>query len=82
MPCEQWYKLLDRYHRAVRSYSQSVADLGDPDFIAAWQNAEAALKRCNAARAILLDHDRVHGCTTGEWEEEELVLGDQGQSGG
>lgn len=57
MPCEEWYKLLDRYHRAVKSYNQAVDRLGGPDFTVAWQNAEAAWINSNAARAHLLDHE-------------------------
>ena len=82
MPCEQWYKHLDGYQRAVKSYNQAVGDLGGPDFSLAWQDAEAALKRCGAARAVLMVHDLQHACTAAGWEEDELILGDQGQSGG
>jgi|HubBroStandDraft_5_1064220.scaffolds.fasta_scaffold751945_2 hypothetical protein len=83
MPCEQWYKLLERYRRAARAYSRAVHGLGGSDFNAAWQSAEAALKSCGAARSFLLDHEHNHACDiAGNWETEELVLGDQGQSGG
>jgi hypothetical protein len=82
MPCEQWHELLERYRRAVEMYSRAVDGLDGPDFNAAWQSAEAALKNCRATRAILLDHEHNHPCAVGDWETGDLVLGDQGQSGG
>jgi len=82
MPCEQWHKFLERYRRPVRTYSQAVDSLSGSDFNLGWQSAEAALKNAGAARALLLDHEHNHACAIGEWEMEELVLGDQGQSGG
>ena len=82
MPCEQWHKLLERYRRTVKIYGLAVDGLGGSDFNAVWQSAEAALKSSGAARAILLDHEHNNACAAGDWETEELVLGDQGQSGG
>jgi hypothetical protein len=82
MPCEQWYKLLERYRRSVKMYSRAVDCLSGSDFNAAWQSAEEALKGCGFARAILLGHEHEHACAAGDWETQELVLGDQGQSGG
>jgi hypothetical protein len=82
MPCEQWHRLLERYRRAVKIYGKVVDSLSGSDFNAAWQSSEAALKNCGVARAILLDHEHNHFCAAGDWETEELVLGDQGQSGG
>ena len=82
MPCEQWYKLLERYRRAAKTYSQAVDALSGSDFNQGWQSAEAALKNSGAARSSLLDHEHNHACAVGDWETEEVVLGDQGQSGG
>jgi hypothetical protein len=82
MPCEEWFELLERYRCAVRMYGEAVDCLGGSDFNTAWQSAETALKNCGAARAVLLDHEHDHTCAVGDWEMEELVLGDQGQSGG
>jgi len=82
MPCEEWYELLERYRRAVKTYSEAVDRLSDSDFSATWQSAEAALKKGAAARATLLDHEHDHACAIGNWKTEEQVLGDQGQSGG
>jgi hypothetical protein len=82
MPCEQWYKLLERYRRSVKMYNTAVDSLSGSDFNRGWHSAEAALKNSGAARAVLLDHEHDHACAVGDWETEELVLGDQGQSGG
>lgn len=82
MPCGEWYELLERYRRATKAYSRAAEHLGGSDFHAAWHSAEVALKDCRTARSTLLDHEHDHSCTIGEWEAEELVLGDQGQSGG
>jgi hypothetical protein len=82
MPCDHWYRLLERYRGAAKAYCKSVDRLESPDFDPAWHSAEAALKDCRVARAVLMDHEHDHGCVTGEWEAGELVLGDQGQSGG
>jgi hypothetical protein len=59
--------------------------VGGWDFNGGWQSAEAALKNCGTARDNLLDHEHNHACAVGDWETEdteEMVLGDQGQSGG
>jgi hypothetical protein len=82
MPCDHWYRLLERYRSAARLYCKAVDFLDTPDFDTAWHSAEAALKNCRAARALLLDHEHDHGCVVNDWEAGELVLGDQGQSGG
>jgi hypothetical protein len=82
MPCEQWYKLLERYRRAAEILSTTVDCLSATDFGQGWRSAEAALKNCVSARTLLLDHEQDHACASGDWETEELVLGDQGQSGG
>ena len=82
MPCGEWYELLERYRSATKIYSKAADRLGGSDFHAAWQSTEAALKTCRTARATLLDHEHDHACTFDEWQAEELVLGDQGQSGG
>jgi hypothetical protein len=85
MPCERWYELLERYRRAAKMYSTTVECLSGSDFNGGWQSAEAALKNCGTARDNLLDHEHNHACAVGDWETEdteEMVLGDQGQSGG
>jgi hypothetical protein len=70
MPCEEWYKFLGRYRRAVKMYSEAVDYLGGPNFNAAWESAEAARKNCGEARANLLDHEHKHACTLGDCEME------------
>jgi hypothetical protein len=82
MPCDQWYSLLERYRGAAQVYGKAVDRLANPDFDKAWHLAEAALKNCRAARAVLMDHEHDHACVSGDWDAAELVLGDQGQSGG
>ncbi|HEY1760295.1 MAG TPA: hypothetical protein VGG72_33280 [Bryobacteraceae bacterium] len=82
MPCEKWYKLLERYRRSVKIYSRAVDGLSGSDFNTAWQSAEAALKNSGVARAMLLGHEHEHACDSGDWDTQEMVLGDQGQSGG
>lgn len=82
MPCDHWFRLLERYRGAAKLYCKAIDRLEGPEFDEAWHSAEAALKSCHVARAVLLDHEHDHACVTGEWEAGELVLGDQGQSGG
>lgn len=82
MPCGEWYDRLERYRRAAKTYSKSVEGLDGLDFNLAWQSAEAALRNCRTSRAALLDHEHDHACIAGDWETEDLVFGDQGQSGG
>ena len=81
MPCEEWYELVDCYRSAAKVYSKAIDGLSSADFNAGWQSAEEALKNCRVARAALLDHEHDHACTVGGGDS-ELVLGDQGQSGG
>ena len=69
----------------------------EPEFEGAWQRAEVARKNVDHARAALLVHERHHTCraaraaalraaANGRWipevVTEDLILGDQGQSGG
>ena len=84
MRCSDWHRLLNRYRRAVGYYREAVDALGylsDGEFNEAWHRSERARKNAESARADLLDHEHVHGCFS-EIETEELVLGDQCQSGG
>ena len=91
--CKKWQNLLESYQLAARVYDLAVTALNSKtgaDFRRAWENAERARQDCNRSRAALLHHEYEHGCVG--WIEhpvalsavdtDELVLGDQGQSGG
>ena len=95
MPCREWSRCLENYQSAVQTYGEAVFGLSDgdgPEFSRSWQLAERARKNSDAARAALLDHEHDHGCMlvpvpSGDTQipglsTEELILGDQGQSGG
>ena len=80
MPCDEWSRLVEHYRHAAKNYSDVVAGLNlGPDFNERWQRAETARRNCGNARAAVLIHEHDHGCAV---EVEELVFGDQGQSGG
>jgi len=94
MPCDDWSALLERYRQAVLAYSQAVSTLGfcpGPHFDKSWQLAEKERAEVGLSRAALLTHEHEHAClrhaaaraaAVGSQNTEELVLGDQGQSGG
>jgi hypothetical protein len=95
MPCQQWFDLVDQYRTAVHSYGTAVDNFrteSSTDFEGAWQRAEKARKSADLARGALLLHERSHTCLAARaaaarhWSTdpvtEDLILGDQGQSGG
>lgn len=95
MTCNEWQDLVTRYRMAVRAYNAAADRLGltvNAGFNAAWQQAESARKNTDRARAALLHHEHDHACLAGhlpgdrhqiqDLTTEELILGDQGQSGG
>jgi hypothetical protein len=95
MPCDEWCRLVERYRSAVATYSEAVRALGvlpGPAFNEVWQRVERARFKCDRGRADLLHHEHDHGCLDAGQSDaeremsaidtEELVLGDQGQSGG
>jgi len=91
MPCEEWSKCVGNYRRAVQAYAEAVSDLGfgpGAEFNRSWQLAERFRMNSDAARAALLDHEHEHdhACTQPQSSSglstEDLILGDQGQSGG
>jgi hypothetical protein len=76
----------ERYRLAVHAFTQAVDCLNDDlsgEFHARWERAEAARQRVDSVCAELLlhDHEPNRGPRTDQ-RTEELVLGDQGQSGG
>lgn len=95
MPCDDWCRLLECYCSAVNRYDEAVKHLtrvSGVAFNSAWQQAEQARKHSGDCRAELLHHEHDHACSIGIGQAmvnsqtavntEELVLGDQGQSGG
>lgn len=95
MPCDDWSELLERYKRAVFAYSQAVTSLPltpGYHFDKSWQCAEKERAEAGISRAALLNHEHEHAClvhdlavrsvAAGTQDTEDLVLGDQGQSGG
>jgi len=92
---EEWCNLVERHRCAVRAYSEAVDRLssvpGTP-FQLSWRSAEKARREVDLARAALLSYERGlvplaagagAGCEVVAFDQtEELVLGDQGQSGG
>lgn len=94
MACEEWRKFVADYRKAVRAYGDAVSMLDDEgaDFNYAWQQAERARKRSDGARAALLNHEHDHACllvpqvvgayAATDLTTDDLILGDQGQSGG
>ena len=95
MPCNQWYRLVESYKDAVHSYSdaaRALSALAGPAFNQTWQCVERARTESEHCRADVLHHEHQHACldsepSHGEPElvgisSENLVLGDQGQSGG
>ena len=95
MPCEEWCRLVARYRSAVSAYHQAVNDLGGlpgPVFNEGWSRAERARATCDEHRADILQHEHDHACLeVGQHHgnppmsaitTENMVLGDQGQSGG
>ena len=95
MPCKEWFDLVDQYRNAVRSYSDAVDRFrleSQSEGEGWWQRAEHARKSADRARTALLSHDRNHACCAArtavpagwipEIGTEDLILGDQGQSGG
>ena len=95
MPCEEWCELIERYRSAVHTYNEAVKALGvspGTAFTETWQQAERARTKCSRDRADLIHHEHDHAClepgpSNGNEQvsginTENLVLGDQGQSGG
>lgn len=95
MPCPEWFDLVEQYRSAVHSYGDTVDRFrgeSNSDLEGAWRRAEQSRKTAERARAALLLHERTHTCFAARaaaargWasdaETEEMILGDQGQSGG
>ena len=79
--------LVKRYQGAVWAYNEAVDRLNAESFQRSWERTERARDQVAFARAALLRHQHQHASSgTGNdfaiADTEELVLGDQGQSGG
>ena len=90
---DEWCNLVKRYQAATYAFYEAVDRLTAPgtSFQHAWGNAEQARIEVERAHAAILNHERqsVSAVAVGGkhhaiafYETEELVLGDQGQSGG
>ena len=95
MPCAEWCQLVERYRSAVDTYNEAVMALGGVSgtaFNEKWSRTEQARTQCDRCRTDLLHHEHVHACLVvgqpnGKKQvsginTENMVLGDQGQSGG
>ena len=95
MPCQQWFDLVEQYRSAVHEYGDAVdrfRNESSSDLEGAWRRAEHARKSADRARGALLFHERSHTCFAARaaaargWSQDassdDMILGDQGQSGG
>ena len=95
MPCAEWCQLVECYRSAVDTYNEAVQALGvlpGTAFNEKWSRTERARTKCDRCRTDLLHHEHVHACLeVGQpngknqslgVDTENMVLGDQGQSGG
>lgn len=96
MPCQEWFDLVEQYRNAVHFYGTAVDRFrgeAPSDWEGLWRQAELARKTTDRARGALLLHERSHTCFAARaaaargWSSEavtaeDLILGDQGQSGG
>ncbi len=89
----EWSNLVKRYQAAVSVLHEAVDRLTTPgtSFPQAWESAEKARAEVGRAHNAILDYERRHFATAAAggrhepvtfYETEDLVLGDQGQSGG
>jgi len=94
MPCQDWFDLVEQYRKAVHSYGDAVDRFRSEsrvDLEGAWRRAEHARHLADRVRGALLTHEKTHTCfaaraaaarTSYDAGTEDLILGDQGQSGG
>jgi hypothetical protein len=89
---DEWCNVLKRYQAAVSVFNEAVDRLTMPvtSFQHAWESAEKARIEVARTHAAILNHEQRHFAAAfgGKhevitfYQTEELVLGDQGQSGG
>ena len=78
-------RLLERYRSAVHAFTRAVDHLDDDwsvEFQSGWERAEAARQRVDSCAELLLYEQESKGGERTDQRTEDLVLGDQGQSGG
>ena len=91
---DEWCNLIQRYRSSVWAFNQAVDRLDSIpglSFQRSWESAEDARKEVESARDAILQYDlrgssteaiRAKRAAADSYTSEELVLGDQGQSGG
>jgi hypothetical protein len=94
MQSDEWFNLIKRYREAVTAFSEAVGGLdsiSDASFRRSWECAEKARKEVESARDAFLNYELSRSPARAASAEhtpvalyptEDLVLGDQGQSGG
>jgi hypothetical protein len=93
MPCHDWFDLVEKYRSAVHAYGDAVDRFrveSNSDLEGSWRRAEHARKAADRARGSLLFHERNHTCFAAraaairgtDTGTDDMILGDQGQSGG
>ena len=88
---DDWLKLLEHYQTTVQAYYEAVAGLtATSQFNHSWQQVERARRQAELARTKLLHFAHLdtrpapdaNNREATARELEDLILGDQGQSGG
>ena len=77
--------LFERYRSAVRTFTQAVDCLDDNwsmEFHTSWERAEAARQQVDSCAELFFYPQAPNGGERTDQRTEDLVLGDQGQSGG
>ena len=77
--------LFERYRSAVRTFTQAIDCLDDNwsmGFHTSWERAEAARHQVDSCAELLLHAQEPNRGKRTDQRTEDLVLGDQGQSGG
>jgi len=77
--------LFERYRSAVHVFTQAVDRLNNDwsvELATGWARAEAARQRVDSCAELLLYEQESKGGERTDQRTEDLVLGDQGQSGG
>jgi hypothetical protein len=79
------HSLFERYRSAVHAFTYAVDRLDDDlsmDFSIGWKQAEVARQRVDICAELLLSAQEPNSGQGTDQRTEDLILGDQGQSGG